>query len=223
MTKNILHATSHKTAILLTLLLTTWMTSCIGSKTEQTDSQTTDEMLNDRYRPFVNTQFTDRASRYGADARYMIIVDYSIPSNHDRLFIWDTEQDKIVEKFWCAHGFGGNSTAEKPEFSNVVGSNCSSLGWFTVDCSVGVSAKYGYPYHAVDGLDACNSNARKREILIHPWSSVSHDAAAQIEEPMALDYRSAGCFTTTHLGFETIDRYIKSRQQRILLWAINGL
>lgn len=178
---------------------------------------------NKRYREIVHNQFQDKARQYGADTRYLILVDYSIPSNDYRLFIWDTEQDNIVEKFWCAHGFGGGSTPERPVFSNTLNSNCSSLGWFLIDRSVGRSAKYGYDYHAVDGLDASNSNARRREILIHQWHSVTHDCEAKIDRPMDLDMRCAGCFTTTDEGYKTIDRYIKSRSKRLLLYAIDGI
>lgn len=179
--------------------------------------------LNERYSEIVHNQFQNKARQRGADTRYLILVDYSIPSNDYRLFIWDAEQDKIVEKFWCAHGFGGGSTPDRPVFSNTLGSNCSSLGWFLVDRSVGVSGQYGYDYHAVDGLDASNSNARSRQILIHQWSSVTRDYEAKIDHPMNLDMRCAGCFTTTAEGYEAIDRYAKSRQKRIMLYAINGI
>lgn len=203
-------------SIVLTLL-----TSC--SKSKSSGNNTINDNLADQYRSLVHKEFLNKASLYDADSKYLIIVDYSIPSNKNRLFVWDCEHDSIVAKFWCAHGFGGNSTAEKPEFSNIIGSNCSSLGWFLVDKSVGVSPRWGYRYHAVDGLESINSNARRREILIHPWSSVSHDCDAKIKNPMELDGRSAGCFTTSDKGFETIDSYIKSRQKRLLLCAINGL
>lgn len=186
---------------------------------EKATSQPPD--LNERYRGIVNTEFPERARQHKADTRYLILVDYSIPSNDYRLFIWDTEQDCIVEKFWCAHGFGGGSTPEKPVFSNTPGSNCSSLGWYRVDCAVGKSAHYGYNYHAVDGMDATNSNARSRQILIHPWVSVTRDYEAQIDHPMKLDMRCAGCFTTTDDGFLTIDRYVKSATKRLLLVAID--
>lgn len=175
------------------------------------------------YRDFVKSEFFSKARQHKADTRYLILVDYSIPSNQDRLFIWDTEKDGIVEKLWCAHGFGGGSTPERPVFSNTLNSNCSSLGWFLIDCSVGRSTKYGYDYHAVDGLDASNSNARRREILIHQWHSVTHDCEAKIDRPMDLDMRCAGCFTTTDEGYKTIDRYIKSRSKRLLLYAIDGI
>lgn len=176
-----------------------------------------------RYRDFVKSEFFSKARQHNADTRYLILVDYSIPSNDYRLFIWDTEQEKIVEKFWCAHGFGGGSTPERPVFSNTLGSNCSSLGWFLIERGIGVSSHWGYQYHAVDGLEASNSNARRRQILIHPWSSVTRDYEAKISQPMNLDGRCAGCFTTTDEGYKTIDRYVKSRTKRILLYAIGGV
>lgn len=198
-------------------LVTIAITSCSN---ERTTSQTSD--LYERYRGIVNTEFPRKARQHNADTRYLILVDYSIPSNDYRLFIWDAEQDCIVEKFWCAHGNGGGSTAEKPVFSNTPGSRCSSLGWYLIDRSVGVSVHYGYIYHAVDGKDATNSNARRRQILIHPWGSVDRDYQRQIKHPMNVDGRCEGCFTTTTEGFDTIDRYIKSRQKQMLLYAFDS-
>lgn len=206
----------------LLMIISLAMVSC-NNKADALGENVSVEELSTLYRDRIHNEFMSKARQYGADTHFLILVDYSIPSNSDRLFIWDVEKDKIVEKFWCAHGFGRNSTAEKPEFSNVVGSNCSSLGWFLVDRSVGVSSNWGYKYHAVDGLDACNSNARRREILIHPWSSVTYDYNMQIKQPMVLDGRSAGCFTTTEDGFNTIDRYVKSQKKRMLLYAFNGV
>lgn len=195
-------------------------TNC--SQSSNTADSAISKDISDRYRSIVNTEFINKAHQHNADTRYLILVDYSIPSNDYRLFIWDTEQDKIVEKFWCAHGFGGGSTPERPMFSNTFGSNCSSLGWFLIERGVGVSSHWGYEYHAVDGKDASNSNARRRQILIHPWSSVTRDYEAKISSPMNLDGRCAGCFTTTDEGYRTIDQYVKSRQKRILLYAFDG-
>lgn len=177
----------------------------------------------DRYRVLVHKTLSDRALQYGASTRYMLLCDFSIPSNHDRFFVWDTEKDGIVYATWCAHGLGGNSTAEKPEFSNRVGSNCSSLGLYVVDRSTGVSPRYGYTYHGLDGLDATNSNARVRQVIIHYWSSVTNDWEAQISQPMRCDYRSAGCFTLPEPGFWKVDEYIKGENKRMLLLAIDGV
>jgi len=203
-------------------ILTIILSGCSGSN-NTTSNPEPEPPISDRYRSVVHGIFPSMANHHHADTRYLFIVDYSIPSNKDRFFIWDSEADEIVEQFWCAHGAGGYSTPQRPEFSNISGSNCSSLGWYLVDRSVGVSYQYGYKYHPVDGLDSTNSNARQRQILIHPSSFVEYDEAMQIEEPMKLDFRCAGCFTVGNSAYEIIDHYIKSRQKRILLWAIDGL
>lgn len=206
--------------IVVALSIAVSFTSCNQSSNTADSAISTD--ISDRYRAIVNTEFINKVRQHNADTRYLILVDYSIPSNDYRLFIWDTEQDKIIEKFWCAHGFGGGSTPERPVFSNTLGSNCSSLGWFLIERGIGVSSHWGYQYHAVDGLEASNSNARRRQILIHPWGNVTRDYEAKISQPMNLDGRCAGCFTTTDEGFKTIDKYIKSRQKRMLLFAFDG-
>lgn len=192
-----------------------FLTNCSGCKRSPVSER------NDYYRSIVENDFPQMVQRHDADDRYLMIVDYSIPSNKDRLFLWDTEKDGIVEQFWCAHGFGGNSTPERPEFSNTPGSNCSSLGWFKIERGTGVSPSNGYPYHALDGLSTTNSNARRRELLLHPWGSVDHDHDNKIQHPMKLDLRCAGCFTTSIVGWNTLHNYIQSRQKRILLYAID--
>lgn len=179
--------------------------------------------LSDRYRSLVHKTLDTRAKNNNASTRYMLLADFSIPSNHDRFFVWDTEKNGIVYATWCAHGLGGNSTDEKPEFSNRVGSNCSSLGLYVVDRSTGVSPRYGYTYHGMDGMDVTNSNARVRQIIIHYWRSVTSDWEAQISRPMRCDYRSAGCFTLPEPGFWKVDQYIKADSKRMLLLAINGV
>lgn len=154
-----------------------------------------------------------------ASSRYLFLVDYSIPSNKPRFLVWDYSQNKIILSLWCAHGYGGGSTAEKPVFSNTPGTNCSSVGLFSVDKTQGRSSHYGYLYHAVDGKDSTNSNARARQLLIHPWSSVTSDSIRKISTPMDCDYRSAGCFTLTKYGYQAIHNIISSENKRILLYS----
>ena len=65
----------------------------------------------------------------------------------------------------CAHGKGKGNSAWKPSFSNKEGSRCSSLGAFKI-AEKGYSTTVGLRF-ALDGLDDSNSNARRRNILIH--------------------------------------------------------
>ncbi len=200
--------------LVLTLLSIAALTNCSSRTCSPANRQDA------RYRSIAHNEFPAMAQRYGADTKYLLLVDYSLPSNQDRFFLWDTEKDCIIERFWVAHGYGGGSKPERPVFSNTPGSRCSSLGWFLVERWTGVSPKYGYPYHAVDGLSSTNSNARVRQLLIHPWGSVDEDHDAQIQEPMTLDGRCEGCFTTSEVGYAVLDEYIKSRNKRILLYAM---
>lgn len=164
-------------------------------------------------------EFSKLASIYKANTEYLIVVNFKNPSNSDRMFIINTKLNKVIYSCWCAHGFGGGSTNSIPVFSNTMGSNCSSLGWFLIDRSVGISATYGYKYHAVDGLSSTNYNARKRQILIHPWESVSRDEYLKISKPMNCDGRSAGCFTISDSSFKLVSNLIKNCNNRILLYA----
>ena len=162
---------------------------------------------------------TINTSKYNASENIIILVDYNIPSNQDRLFIFDLKNKSLLYSCWCAHGFGGGSTNTSPKFSNEIGSNCSSLGLFLIDRWEGIGVTYGYPYHSVEGLSITNSNARKRQILIHPWHSVTKDNSSQIKTPMKCDYRSAGCFTVTDSGYKTIHNYIINEPKKILLYS----
>ena len=213
-----------KTKILFLLFcITLFLLAACSSNNGTPKGNGGSEDLNDRYRSVVQRELKARAGQYGASRRYMMLVDFSIPSNKDRFFVWDTEKDGIVYATWCAHGCGGNSTAERPEFSNKPGSNCSSLGMYIVERGTGVSPKWRYTYHAVDGLDNTNSNARSRQIVIHYWSSVTSDWQNKISEPMRCDYRSAGCFTLPEPSFWEIDKLIQLEPKRILLYAIDGV
>ena len=65
---------------------------------------------------------------------YEIHVDFSKPSCEDRLFIYDVSIDAhLIYSGVCLHGYGGKSTPSKPEFSNEIGSKCSSLGTYTLE------------------------------------------------------------------------------------------
>ncbi len=215
--KSLIHVSRLVAAMLLAMLVT------LGSACNRTAAADNTSVDNGRYRSLVNNTLEKRARQYNASTRYMIVVDYSIPSNQDRFFVWDTRADGIVYSTWCAHGLGGNSTDDRADFSNRVGSNCSSLGLYIVDRSTGKSPRYGYTYHAMDGLNASNSNARVRQILIHYWHSVTSDWENKISSPMNCDYRSAGCFTLPEPGFWKVDEYIKGERKRILLVAIDGV
>jgi hypothetical protein len=93
---------------------------------------------------------------------YWAVVDFNQSSSVERLFIFDLNS-RSVRKFLVAHGHNsGNEFATN--FSNEIGSNCSSLGIYrTLDVYIG---KHGNSLR-IEGLDATNSNADARHVVIH--------------------------------------------------------
>ncbi|QNO26113.1 murein L,D-transpeptidase catalytic domain family protein [Sphingopyxis sp. OPL5] len=119
----------------------------------------------DKYRPTSNP-------------RYWAVVNFDLHSAKPRLFLFDCVGG-TVSKHLCAHGRG----SEGPEddgyaevFSNADGSNCTSLGIYHCDLTyVGAHGKSLY----LDGLEATNTNARRRHIVMHGADYVSPSVIAQ--------------------------------------------
>lgn len=107
-----------------------------------------------------------------SDAKYVAVIDFSQPSGTKRFSIYDIKDKHIIYRGLVQHGNGGNSTKEKPVFSNKIGSNCSSLGLYKV---VGYGKMNVFPINCfrLKGLSNTNSNAEKRGIVIHPTLSAS--------------------------------------------------
>lgn len=116
------------------------------------------------------------------------VADYAPPSKAPRFHLLDMAGG-TVSSLLVAHGRGsdpGNSGWLKA-FSNAVGSNASSEGAFRT--AEGYSGKHGRSMR-LDGLDAGNSNARDRAIVIHSAWYVSPAMAATAGRIG----RSEGCF-----------------------------
>jgi hypothetical protein len=94
----------------------------------------------------------------------LTLIDYSLPSAHPRLWVFDLRSGQLLFKELVAHGRdSGDGLATR--FSDVMGSRQSSLGLFrTADAYVGHN---GYSLR-LDGLEpGFNSHARDRAIVMH--------------------------------------------------------
>lgn len=99
-----------------------------------------------------------------ARAERLAIIDFSLPSTAQRLWIFDLAQRKLLLNELVAHGQGSGQNVAS-QFSNVSGSYQSSIGLFrTSESYVG---RHGYSLR-MDGLEAgINDLARQRAIVIH--------------------------------------------------------
>ena len=154
------------------------------------------------------------AQKHGLSTDYAIFVDYGIPSGTPRLFVWDFNKGEVVSKIHVMHGCGGGSTDETPVFSNKFGSQCSSLGKFEVTRSHGSKLKRSY---RVKGLEASNSNAWDRGIMIHSAKWVNAHKRQQYIPLHEISCK--GCFSVSSDGMRQLEKLIEEADTSLLLWS----
>lgn len=119
-------------------------------------------------------------------ARTLSVIDYSLPSTKQRLWVFDLQQPRLLFREWVAHGRNSGENLAS-EFSNTPGSLKSSLGTFVTDGTYVGHNGYSLRLKGIDG--AFNDQAESRAIVIHGASYVS-PAFAQLQGRLG---RSYGC------------------------------
>lgn len=143
-------------------------------------------------------------------AQNYIRVDFSKPSSTKRFVVY-TPYNTELFSCKCAHGQGGKSTRSKPEISNKIGSNCSSVGKFQI---VGFYVKGDIKNLRLKGLSPTNSNALRRGICIHNSKMVTSWKWIPFFN-LPLSNASNGCFAIDN---ESMDKVIKLYQQKKLTY-----
>ncbi len=126
------------------------------------------------------------------------VADFSKPSREPRLHLVDMTSG-AVSRFLVAHGRGSDPDGSGwvRMFSNAVNSQCSSRGAFlTGDYYFG---RHGRSMRLI-GLDATNSNAAAREIVVH---SAPYVSPRVVQETGVLG-RSEGCFAVDLADISTV-------------------
>ncbi len=100
------------------------------------------------------------------------IVDFSLPSSTERLWVIDPQNGKLLHHTHVSHGRNsGNLMAEK--FSNIDSSFMSSIGFYVTGETY--QGKHGYSLR-LDGVEkGFNDRARERAIVIHGAEYVHKD------------------------------------------------
>lgn len=132
----------------------------------------------------------------------LTIIDYSLPSNQKRLWVFDMQEKKLLFNTYVAHGIK-SGTLLTDNFSNKYNSKASSYGIYKTEKAYygreGLSLRLG-------GLDrSFNDNASNRSIVMHGgW---------YVEEPFIKKYgrpgRSWGCPALPHAEYQAIINTIK--------------
>ena len=156
-----------------------------------------------------------KAKAYNTD--FCILIDMKIHSGKYRMFVYDFNKQEIERKALCTHGCGKGdkkSTGAQPLFSNVEGSLLTSLGKYKIG---GRSySQWGINVHyKLYGLEASNSNAFKRIIVLHSHSPVPSVEIYPAHLPMGWSY---GCPVTDDETMTCLDTKLKSAKKPVLLW-----
>jgi hypothetical protein len=182
----------------------------------------------------VKAEITDQSPRFKQKAKealvfckqnnfntdFCILIDLKDHSGKKRACIWSFKKDTVLLKGMCSHGcgsnpWGGTSTKNNPVFSNVPDSHCSSLGKYKV-------AKRGYSSWGINvnyqlqGLESTNSNALKRQIVLHSWEDVPADEVFPDGIP-----EGWGCPAVSNEFMTELDRKLKNAEKPVLLWIFN--
>lgn len=150
----------------------------------------------------------------GLNTNYCILIDFSIHSGKNRMFVWDFIGDSIKYEGLCCHGIGKGSTPSQPVYSNEEGSLCTSLGRYKITnryiSSWGI--KIGYQLY---GLDITNSNALKRIVTLHSHTPVPTEEVYPRHLPMGYSH---GCTVISDSYMYNIDKLLKDNTKSLLLW-----
>lgn len=131
-------------------------------------------------------EYFDRHRAEISNERYLTIVDYSLPSNKERLFVIHLETGE-VERRLAAHGAGRGDRSNPRDipiyFSNTPESREGSVGFF-ITGSEYPSPKFERALNLL-GQEETNDNAYKRRIVFH--------GADYVDEAEGVAGRSWGC------------------------------
>lgn len=126
----------------------------------------------------------------------LYFVDYGLPSTARRGYVFDMEKLQIIDgPFTVAHGRGSSATRNgvPTRFSNLPGSNATSLGLYVAQELYSFSGKAGgRAYSSVgmrlDGVSrGYNDNARRRRVVAHGAPYVTPSAAGRSEGCPAME------------------------------------
>lgn len=138
---------------------------------------------------------------------YLSVINFGQSSKEKRFYIINMKTGSV----WAihtAHGKGSdpNHDGYAKIFSNVSGSNASSLGVYrtaeTYNGSHGLSLR-------LDGLSSTNSNVRARAVVIH--------GASYVQEANVIQGRSWGCPAVAMENRDAVVKYLKGGS---MIWAV---
>jgi len=136
-------------------------------------------------------------------------INMKLPSGKNRFFVYDLENNKILDQGLVAHGSGSETGIKgKLKFSNIPNSLSTSLGKYSIGNYY--NGKFGKAYKLY-GLDKTNSNAFVRDIVFHYYFDVPYN------EQNGYICNSYGCPMVNKKYFERMAKIIDTSKSDILM------
>jgi hypothetical protein len=153
------------------------------------------------------------AKNNGFDTTYAFLSNMGMLYNKKRFFVVNLTTMKIEQSGLVSQGRGKGVSMYDKQYSNKADSKCTSLGRYKI--SGKYKGSYGMAYK-VAGLDATNSNAYKRNIVIHPMTCIPD------KEGIVPACVSEGCPAVSTKFFSSLSKIIDSRKQPVLMWVFDS-
>lgn len=138
------------------------------------------------------------------------LIDMSIESGQNRFFIYDLENDSIVNGGLVTHGRCNEWWLNGRKYGNNPGCGCSSLGKYKIGSAY--HGRFGLAYK-LHGLDSSNSNAYKRYVVLH-----AHECVPEAEVHPDPICQSDGCPTVSPGFIKQLSRIIDNSSKPVLMW-----
>jgi len=155
------------------------------------------------------------AEGYSTD--FCVLIDMKIHSGKHRMFVYDFKNMEVERAALVAHGSGKGdkrSTGGEPLFGNEKGSKLTSLGKYRIGArdysNWGINVHY-----KLHGLEAGNSNAFERIVVLHSYTPVPSFEIYPVHLPMGW---SEGCPVTDDNTMDWLDAKLQSAEKPVLLW-----
>ncbi len=132
----------------------------------------------------------------------LTLIDFSKPSNEDRLYIIDLCSQKIIYKSIVAHGVNTGGLYAR-NFSNENNSKKSSLGFYVTTSTY--SGKYDLALR-LDGKEPSNSHASNRGVVMHAAKYATYEFLQKNGNILG---RSFGCPAMPYENFDQVVEWIK--------------
>ena len=136
-------------------------------------------------------------------------VDMEIASGKNRFFVYNLKKDSIELSGLVTHGSGVANAGIGIQFSNVSGSNCTSLGRYRIGKPY--NGKFGLAYKLM-GMDNTNSKAFERFVVLH-----AHSCVPNVEVYPLTICESWGCPTVSPAFLKILKKYIDGSEKPMLL------